>query len=260
MASPKRLTFDDRDDMPMAWLPGDRAVLFTSDRNGTTDIFRQELGQHAPEVLVGTTDEESDPRVTPDGAWIIFAAHSGESPDVALKRVPIDGGVAEEILRTPHFTHHRCGDRARCILEERGGRGTIVSELDPMSGRGRELFRKPSGTGAPAVSPDGERIAFVAGTTIRVVRLDGTTEREIAVQAVSELGSLDWTADGRGFFTTEVTLQKSRLLRVSENGNTEVLWSPPETQVAWGVPSRDGRRLALRAVTVDRNVWLLEGL
>src|SRR5262245_2964022 len=35
-----------------------------------------------------------DARVTPDGAWVVFAASSGDPADVELYRVPADGGSA----------------------------------------------------------------------------------------------------------------------------------------------------------------------
>ena len=59
--NPLRLTLDDSDDFPTNWTPDSTAVLFTSDRNGTRDIFKQVLGQRTPEAVVTGPDDDSGP-------------------------------------------------------------------------------------------------------------------------------------------------------------------------------------------------------
>jgi hypothetical protein len=41
-------------------------------------------------------------------------------------------------------------------------------------------------------------------------------------------------------------------------GNTQFLWQDPGGVELWGVPSPDGRHIAIRGWNVESNVWLME--
>ena len=95
---------------------------------------------------------------------------------------------------------------------------------------------------------------------IRVVMRDGTLEREITAAGATALNSLDYTADGKGFFTSDYSTDVgARLLHVSMTGKVTVLWNNRGSLRTWGVPSPDGRWLAMLGSTHENNVWVLEG-
>jgi Tol biopolymer transport system component len=52
LTPPRRLTLNERNDMPTAWTPDSKAVLFHSDRSGTWQIYRQALDQDSAEPFV----------------------------------------------------------------------------------------------------------------------------------------------------------------------------------------------------------------
>jgi Tol biopolymer transport system component len=52
MSPPRRLTNDEASDEPYAWMPDSKAVLFSSDRNGTWGIFKQQISQDTAESVV----------------------------------------------------------------------------------------------------------------------------------------------------------------------------------------------------------------
>ena len=58
MKPPKRLTFDDHQDFPGDWTPDSKAILFTSDRNGNADIFKQSLDERWAEPIVAGPGNE----------------------------------------------------------------------------------------------------------------------------------------------------------------------------------------------------------
>jgi Tol biopolymer transport system component len=75
-----------------------------------------------------------------------------------------------------------------------------------------------------------------------------------------ELQSITWAADGKGFLATSWTPDSFNLLHVTLAGKVNPLLRNGHRQ--WMVnplPSPDGKYLAFRAQTFDRNVWLLEG-
>ena len=268
----RRLTLDDRNDVPTDWTPDGR-VIFTSQRNGTADIFAQRPGEDDAELLVGTPATENQPRTTPDGRWLLFFQTDGKTSRVM--RLPLAGGPAVEVLQPKAYVHHRCGRQARCVLVERDGEVDVVYELDALKGRGPELFRKPADTGSPAISPDGRSMGYLvdrpasegsgagtsAATIVRVVDLRGTTQLEIPVPGYAAVRTLDWTADGSGFISAGYTSpNESTLLYVPLKGDIVPLLREPGSMPRWAIPSRDGKFLAISGSMYDLNAWTIEGL
>ena len=72
MNPPRRLTNDEAYDEPTAWTADSKAVLFTSNRNGTWGIFKQGISQETAEPVVTGPQDVSLPRLSPDGAWILY--------------------------------------------------------------------------------------------------------------------------------------------------------------------------------------------
>jgi hypothetical protein len=69
--------------------------------------------------------------------------------------------------------------------------------------------------------------------------------------------SLTWAIDGKGFY---IGSSDGALLFVDLDGRADILW---KRETLWGfgpagLPSRDGRHLAMSARTIDSNVWMLE--
>jgi len=98
-------------------------------------------------------------------------------------------------------------------------------------------------TGDPAVSPDGERVAYLAfpsadaaaggngataTATIVVVDLAGRPQAKLPVLGFLAVRSLDWTADGHGFYTAGFTsANESTLLYVDLRGRVVPLYHEP---------------------------------
>jgi hypothetical protein len=68
MKPPRRLTHDEAFDLPTAWTPDSKAVLFDSNRNGTFGIFKQGIGQETSEPVVTGPQVASGSRRSADGA------------------------------------------------------------------------------------------------------------------------------------------------------------------------------------------------
>src|SRR5439155_5380368 len=76
--SPRRLTLDERDDEPAAWTPDSKAVIFSSNRSGNYDIFKQTLDKDTAEPVVATPQVESVPRLSCDGSWIVYGIEKAD--------------------------------------------------------------------------------------------------------------------------------------------------------------------------------------
>jgi Tol biopolymer transport system component/DNA-binding winged helix-turn-helix (wHTH) protein len=270
MKSVRRLTLDEHDDCPFGWTPDSKAVVFWSNRNGSNGIFKQSLDQDIAETFSIGVGDALVPTLSPDGLWILYAATSkpeGSSLSVRLMRVPLSGGVPQEILKTRGYIAHDCGrfPGTLCIFGERTESEIVLWAFDPVQGKGRELARisvTPSEDYDLAVSPDGSRIAITKNRDpegrIRILSSTGEPERDVVVKGWGGFGSVNWQADGRGFFVSSLSPRVVSLLHVSMDGRAQVLWEQKGSGNPYGVSSPNGRYLAFHGSTVDSNVWLIE--
>jgi hypothetical protein len=99
-------------------------------------------------------------------------------------------------------------------------------------------------------------IAFVLGgaikNRIRIVDLHGFSESEIRVVDTKNLASLDWSADGTGFFSADLVLSDTRLLHIERDRASQ-----PATPLICGIPSPDGTSRP-SGTRMSSNVWIVE--
>jgi len=270
LKSVRRFTLDQRYDFPTAWTADSKSILFTSDRNGSFDIFKQSLDQSTPELLVSGPEQEMMPRLSPDGSWIFYWVRPTSSPGASsparLMKVPVTGGPSELVLTAAIFDTHRCGKLpgAICAFAELDGEEAIFYSFDATKGKGPELMRlavNPSSSYHWDLSPDASSIAILkeGEGRIKVISLKGKPEQNITIQGWTGLNSLDWTADGKGLLASSWSpSQVATLLRIDLNGKAHVLWQLKGSFLTYGVPSPDGRYLAMEGGTTESNAWMVE--
>jgi DNA-binding winged helix-turn-helix (wHTH) protein/dipeptidyl aminopeptidase/acylaminoacyl peptidase len=265
LETPRRLTMDDRNDTASDWSPDSTTVIFYSDRNGNSDLFKQRIDSDTAEPVLVTAGDQNFPRITSDGKWIVYTdsgpTGDGRPPTTPdLMRLPWGGGRAERIVSSFSGVHH-CSIHGRCVIIE--FLDTTVYALDPLKGRGERLSRFREGPGA-TLSPDGNRLAFIRPRTgtepdhIVIVSFGGAPAEDIRVSGADRLLYLDWAPGGEGFFSNEDELH-SKLVFVTLDGVAHVLWDPGGLQLGWTRPSPDGRPLAINAGSKQSNAWLVTG-
>jgi Tol biopolymer transport system component len=281
MNPPRRLTNDEADDRPFAWTPDSKAVLFDSDRNGTRSIFKQVVGEETAQPVITGPQDVWAPRVTPDGAWMLYTelGPTGMASRNRLMRIPINGGAPQFVLETRSFG----GLCARapgglCVLLEgsQDGKQLTFTAFDPLKGRGKVLRTIQWDPAAPnfawGLSPDGTVFAIARHNEpeihIQLLSLTGGSDREIRVKGWPNITGLDWSPDGKGMYCGSVSAEGSLfvnaksavLLYVDLAGNARVLWQRNGTAgELWGIPSPDGRYVAINADVSSSNVWMVEG-
>jgi len=155
-----------------------------------------------------------------------------------------------------------------CVMAEKTGDGRklVFSVLDPSRGRGNEISAfdiDPTARYQWDLSPEGSRIAIANSSEaqIHILSLKGGDDRKVTVRGWESLQSLNWAADGKGFFVGTPSRQGSTLLHVDLKGIARVLWEQKGDNNDMGtfaVPSRDGRHLAISGYAVNNNVWMIE--
>jgi serine/threonine protein kinase/dipeptidyl aminopeptidase/acylaminoacyl peptidase len=254
-----------------AWSADSKTLILSSSLTG---IVKQLLSEEAPESLATLPEGVRDPHVSPDGKWVLyFPEGSSPTPVVAinpepLMRVPMDGGPSQPVFTAKPNSFPLCAKSPShlCVIAEptEDGKQMIISAFDPLKGRGAELTRFDLDPNkhpwAFDLSPDGTRIAALRSPAgpIYILSLRGLATQEIRVKGWSNLKSLNWTANGKGFFvsTDNDVPSGAALLHVDLRGNANVLWA--QYMVISLAPSPDGRYLAFSGTAMDTNLWMIE--
>ena len=184
-------------------------------------------------------------------------------------RVPISGGASQKIFSIKNLNGWGCArfPSDLCVIAERSDdrKQAIITSFDPLEGRGSELMRitldPKLNDWSLALSPDGAPLAVIRNpaSTVQILSLRGELKREIRVRGWSNLGEVKWTADGRGLFVTSVTpVGGAVLLHVNAQGEAQILRENPGGDYSPGVPSPDGRHLAIVGTADNKNIWTME--
>ncbi len=265
ITSPRRLTATDGRNIPSGWTADDTSLVFVSDGNGRPTLVRQSIGADTAQPIAFEPGIQGAARLTPDGTSVVYRAVPGRwlgRPRLML--VPSAGGVSREI-ETGHFVDGgaRCAvvPATLCVIAEMSADGheLVFSSVTVSEGRGRELVRFNALDGADyrwALSPDGMRIALLNMSEVRihVLALTGGSTH-VDARAPGSLGHISWTSDGHRLLVPSVEPRGASLLSVDLQGNTHVLWQQPGAIDISGIPSRDGRRIAIWVRSVNANLW-----
>jgi len=288
----KRLTLDDREDIPSDWTSDGEAVYFTSNRSGNWDVYRQGLQQRVAEPIVASAAAETNPVLSPDGMFLLFKLHiPGSSPETRLMKVPLTGGASERVMDlTASGQTFRCGrePQAPCVLAERHANEIVFSTFDLAAGRGRVVARvapqvlttsswawKMSGWD---LSPDGSRIAILHMSgkplgekggpredvrdqgVIRIIPVAGDPVTDIPLPNLTEAYTLGWSADGNSLLVSASRggePGEMLVLRVDMQGRADVLLNTTVPHY-YARASPNGKYLALGRQAWEENAWLLE--
>jgi eukaryotic-like serine/threonine-protein kinase len=290
LSTPRRLTLDDADDLPFDWTFDDTAVLFISNRTRTSNIyniFRQKIDETSAEILVFGPEQKTISRLNPDGSQILYLVPpdprdnggqrrselsnanvlEGDVKAVRLMRAPITGGLPQTVLEAPHIINYECSHAPAniCVLSKGEPKEYVFSVFDSVKGNQRDVAKLDETANGWnwSLSPDGISIAAVtvsaSDNRIRLISLSGQPTREITVKDWNSFTSLDWAANGKGFFvSSNPTGRLSTLLYVDLMGNAHPLWQVKNFQATWAIPSHNGKYVAIPAPTIGSNVWMAE--
>jgi serine/threonine protein kinase/Tol biopolymer transport system component len=277
---PRRFTLDNRGVRSLdSWTSDGQAILFSSDRNGKAEIFRQGLRESVGETLVQGADDNYGAALSPDGSWVLYVEsyptmRGGSSPERLMRR-PAGGGTPEKVLEGPAGLKcvYRCPPKpgSQCVLALQEGKDRVFYSLDPLRGKGEQLGKMPATPPSLddwGISPDASRLALVDYVKykgrIEVLTLADHSWHEVPVEpGWGNLQSMAWATGGKAFFVTSLLPDSElrfNLLYVTLDGKVKPLLR--NTRRQWMInplPSPNGKYLAFDAQTVDSNVWMLEG-
>jgi DNA-binding winged helix-turn-helix (wHTH) protein/WD40 repeat protein len=260
-----RLTDRSANHYPDAWTPDGDAVLFDRS-NRTQTIGKQRLGEKKIETVGQLPDIAAMAAFSPDGKWILFTEFAGSpSHAIGIFSVPSGGGKPRQLHTTGAIDEFHCpaSTMGSCVVRETIGKEFAFFALDPVQGMQQEVGRipwKPTMLGDWSVSPDGSTVAMAnhdpENPGIQLVHLSphrSIPTSTIPLPGFGEVCEPTWSPDAKGFFVETKTTTGYNLLYVDLAGHAKLLRKSPIA--IWGVPSRDGKKLAFPSVTVASNVW-----
>lgn len=202
--APRRVTFDNRLMIGLAWTPDSRELVFSSNRGGATwGLWRVSAAGGAPERLSVGSEHACMPTISLKGNRLIYNS----------------GFWNENIWRVPVGAGHRLGKQQRFIsstLQEEGpqyspdGKRIVFQstrsgsfEIWRSDADGTNLVQLTSFggplTGTPRWSPDGRQIAFDsrpgAHPNIHIISADGGPVRRLQNDS-SDDAVPSWSHDG----------------------------------------------------------------
>jgi Tol biopolymer transport system component len=274
MGLPRRLSNDDAFGYPTDWTADSRAVFMNYEHNGHFEVFKQPIAEDAAGEPVAGSADANFPRLSPDGAWILYVLSQHEPPYVhaRLMRLPVNGGAPEFVFETTNWIDHLCGRApAGCVVVERSqdGKSRTVTAFDPFKGRGKLLRTVPEDNPneypAEAFSPDMSSYAVARNrwndARIQLFSLSNGPDREIVVRGWTNFRGMSWAPGGKGLYCGSVSPLSRALLYVDLKGTAQVLrqYRGQGNGYFWGAPSPNGRYIAIAGGTLSANLWMLEG-
>ncbi|MEM9461465.1 MAG: hypothetical protein AAGF11_45295 [Myxococcota bacterium] len=227
-------------------VPG--SILFVSERDGNLEVYRWRAGAELQRL---TEDPRADfvGQVPADGSgWVRVITEDGASPEEHRERlwwVPTEGdavpiGEPGRRARAAHWAP----DRRFVVLEtDREGAFSDIWRWDP-SGSIRRLTHTEHGAFEPAVSPDGQQVAYVStqdgNPELYVMAADGTNARRLTQWRRDDL-SPRWSPDGTrlAFLRRERGGERLFVLDWSVPGEP----APGEPRAQRLVPTAEGERV-----------------
>jgi Tol biopolymer transport system component len=266
----RRLTLNQRGSAPSAWTPDNRSIIFDSNRNGRSEVFKQAVDQPTPELLASDPGRHSfGARLSPDGSEILYLSHlvnRWPSP-FQLLRAPLAGGPPRRLLERTGFDDLYCSRAPAtvCVFGEPDDTGhEIIFTLDPATATTREFIRITDLQFPDwALAPDGSLLAVFAPDPhvgrIRLFSMKDGSSHDLMVKGWSGLVSMDWAGDSRSLFSSAMQADGTIfLLDIDLRGNAHSLLEQKNGQMCWAIPSYDGKHLASMLMTGESNAWMLE--
>jgi Tol biopolymer transport system component/DNA-binding winged helix-turn-helix (wHTH) protein len=206
------------------WSPDGTKIAFTSNRDGTGDIFSMDSDGSNVTRLTYTAAAEHASVWSPDGTKIAFDSERDGNREIYIMNS--DGSNQVRLTYNPTTDAGPVSfspDGQRIAFSRNAsteGRSTYDFNIFVMNVDGgdvRQLTNDPEYDAEPVWSPDGARILFVSGRDanfeVYSIDIDGTNEVNITKSPTKE-GPIAFTADGKDIFLSGDTVAKPEFTQV----------------------------------------------
>jgi eukaryotic-like serine/threonine-protein kinase len=239
------------------------AFEWDGEKGDNLDIYVKLVDEGTPLRL--TTNPLSDrcPTWSPDGRLIAFVrSNQGEQ---TLITIPALGGSERKLTTfkgNRYVTWSPDGKNLAIAASEKPGAVTDILLVSAETGEKQKLLAAPAqfnGDRWPAFAPDGQSIAFVRSSNVVVedlwvVPVVGGEPRRLTNDS-SQIGGLDWTADGREIIFSSTRSGSFGLWRIPVSGGSPAAVPGVGENAFVPAVSRHGNYLAYSYFRRDVNIW-----
>ena len=265
--SPERITWLNARVTAPVFLDRRTLLYLAADSDGSGPwLYGMDIERRIPHRLTGSPDRYTSLAGSADGHRLVLTLAQATStlwslriPDSAAAGVSAPGRIS---LTTSTGFSPRFGPGYVVYLSSSGA-GESVWKLS--DGIASELWSSPGAQliGAPAISPDGNQIAFCARqderTFLYAIRSDGTDPR-VVTDSLDLQGSPAWTPDGQSITTAANEKGVPHLFRVPLNGGSPMrlaadyslnpVWAPDGRFLMYSGPDI-GTTFSVKAITPE---------
>jgi Tol biopolymer transport system component len=169
-----RLTFHEGDDAVPVWSPDGSWIVFASNRDGQSNLFRKQAdGSGEEEPLTAGKDDLFPSAWSPDGRWILVTALSAQTGNDILA-VPLEGDREPQPYLVTQFSEAEAAfspdGRWVAYQSEESGRSEVYVRPFPMRG-GKWQISVAGGT-HPRWGPGGRELYFRNGNAMMMVEVE----------------------------------------------------------------------------------------
>ncbi len=225
-APPRRLTWDNRNVIALAWNADGRSIIFSSDRRGSA-LWRVPESGGTPSRIPMVAENSSDPAVSRDGGRLIYTQ---SFQDANIWRIDTAGhGPATKVVSSTQYDsspqYSPDGTRIAFRSNRSGSNEIWVADANGRTPVQLTRYAGPL-TGTPRWSPDGRHIAFDTRpdgqADIYVVSSAGGTPRRITTSNAEDVVP-SWSNDGAWIYFASNRTGSWQVWRVdaSAGGNEE---------------------------------------
>jgi Tol biopolymer transport system component/tRNA A-37 threonylcarbamoyl transferase component Bud32 len=259
-----------QEDTP-AVAPDGRSVVYTSDRLGKFDLWRQPVldgrVEGSPQKLTDHPGNVACPRFSPDGQWIAYFRVEGSARTLWI--LPAAGGIPHRLVERSgidmHASFSPAGDRIAFVSDRSGHESVWISGFADgrLLGQPREVAVDGAQPRFPAWSGDAREIAFVWADDVWVVgEHAGGPARKLTSGAGIQF--VDWDPWSQGWLAMGFWGgQRLEVRRLDPVTGRDTALDPPVSlggvhAASTGGLDRSGRLLACVLNEVRGDIWVLE--
>jgi len=227
----RQILADEFTNMSPSFLPGDRHIVFGSNRSGMENIWGIHMDSQELSQLTFGGGKDWYPSVSTNGL-VVYTRWSHQTD---LHTVDVSTGETEQLTSwtADNFAGRYApgGDRVAYQSTRTGNEEIWILDLE--TNEEMNLSKHPSMDIVPAWSPDGREIAFLSNrdgpTDIWIAKADGSGPHEhlsiqditipIVVWAVSL--SVHWTPDGKSIGYVLPDIEGTSLWMIDRHGDTQ---------------------------------------
>lgn len=257
-------------DTQPALSPDGNSVAYSSDHNGSFEIYIKQLTPGGREIQLTSDGQENfQPAWSPDGQRIAY--YSKKRGGIWV--VPTLGGAARQLTEfgsSPKWSHDSTMIAFQSDASSMGGAAVGSSTIWVVPSQGgapKQITKIGNPTGGhvgPTWSPDNRRIAFIAlnfsSQQIWSVSIDGDQLKQMTKDVLGKAGYPIYSPDGRSLYVAAGPVLLMLPISVESGeltGNPVKITDVGASSINNLTLSADGKKIACSVQTQTSNVWSL---